>query len=130
MLHHRIGEYYLPELFSMPNIPAGPLQYHPEGDLFTHSMQVMQRVAAKSPDPLARFCGFFHDLGKLSTDPTLYPKHHGHDNGRAGYCSRDILADADSPSSQSDSSQTDSTIERGYGSAEFVVLLCLSHAAH
>ncbi len=83
MLQLRVGECYLPELFSMPQIPAGPLQYHPEGDLFTHSIQVMQRVAAKSPDPLARFCGFFHDLGKLSTDPALYPKHHGHDE--AGY---------------------------------------------
>jgi tRNA nucleotidyltransferase (CCA-adding enzyme) len=72
MLQHRVGECYLPELFSMPQIPAGPLQYHPEGDLFTHSLQVMQRVAAKTPDPLARFCGFFHDLGKLSTDPALY----------------------------------------------------------
>jgi len=83
MLQHRVGECYLPELFSMPQIPAGPLQYHPEGDLFTHSLQVMQRVAAKTPDPLARFCGFFHDLGKISTDPALYPKHHGHDE--AGY---------------------------------------------
>ncbi len=83
MLQHRVGECYLPELFKMPDIPAGPPQYHPEGDLFTHSMQVMQRVVSKTSDPLARFCGFFHDLGKLSTDPALYPRHHGHDE--AGY---------------------------------------------
>lgn len=79
MLQYGIGECYLPELFKMPQVPAGPLQYHPEGDLFTHSLQVMQKVAVKSSAPLARFCGFFHDLGKLSTDPLLYPKHHGHD---------------------------------------------------
>lgn len=79
MISMRVGTAYLPELFSMQKIPAGPLQYHPEGDLFTHSLQVMQRVAARTSDPLARFCGLFHDLGKLSTDPTLYPKHHGHD---------------------------------------------------
>ncbi len=79
MLQFRTGACYLPELFRMPDVPAGPLQYHPEGDLFTHSLQVMQRVAAKTSDQLARFCGLFHDLGKLSTDPCHYPKHHGHD---------------------------------------------------
>lgn len=79
MLQHNIGSTYLPELFRMPLVPAGPIKYHPEGDLFTHSLQVMQRVAARTNDPLARFCGFFHDLGKLSTNPDLYPKHHGHD---------------------------------------------------
>ena len=79
MIEFNVGEQFLPELFRMPQIPAGPLQHHPEGDLFTHSIQVLQRVAATSPDPLTRFCGFFHDLGKLATDPALYPKHHGHD---------------------------------------------------
>jgi tRNA nucleotidyltransferase (CCA-adding enzyme) len=31
-----------------------------------------------SPDPLTRFCAFFHDIGKLATRPDLYPRHHGH----------------------------------------------------
>lgn len=79
MLQHRAGTCYLPELFRMPDVPAGPLQYHPEGDLFSHSLQVMGRVGEKSANSLARFCGFFHDMGKLSTDPCRYPKHHGHD---------------------------------------------------
>lgn len=79
MLEFNVGKLLLPELFRMAQIPAGPLEHHPEGDLLTHSFQVLQRVAEKSPDPLTRFCGFFHDLGKLSTDPALYPKHHGHD---------------------------------------------------
>jgi tRNA nucleotidyltransferase (CCA-adding enzyme) len=60
-------------------VPAGPLQYHPEGDLFTHAVQTLQRAAALTPDPLTRFCAFFHDLGKLATDPAIYPKHHGHE---------------------------------------------------
>ena len=80
MISFNIGAEFLPELFRMVQIPAGPLQHHPEGDLFSHSIQVLQRVAAISYDPLARFCAFFHDLGKLATDPALYPKHHGHDN--------------------------------------------------
>lgn len=91
MLQHRIGGCYLPELFKMPQVPAGPLQYHPEGDLFSHSLQVMQRAAARTADPLARFCGFFHDLGKLSTDPTCYPKHHGHDE--AGFKPAQLLCE-------------------------------------
>jgi tRNA nucleotidyltransferase (CCA-adding enzyme) len=28
---------------------------------------------------LTRFCGFFHDLGKLATAPALYPRHHDHE---------------------------------------------------
>jgi len=80
MIELSVGNEFLPELFKMPLIPAGPLEHHPEGDLFTHSVQVLQRVAATTGDPLARFCAFFHDLGKLATDPALYPIHHGHDD--------------------------------------------------
>ena len=79
MLQFRIGAGFLPELFRMPEVPAGPLQHHPEGDLFTHSMQSLERMALKIPDPDARFCALFHDLGKLATPPEHYPKHHGHD---------------------------------------------------
>lgn len=79
MLELSVGDHYLPELFRMPNIPAGPLIHHPEGDLFSHSIQVLQRTTAKTNDPLTRFCAMFHDLGKLATPPALYPKHHGHD---------------------------------------------------
>ena len=73
------GITFLPEIFRMPHIPAGPPEHHPEGDLFTHSCQVLERAAIMTSDPLARFCAFFHDLGKLSTNPGLYPQHHGHD---------------------------------------------------
>ncbi len=92
MIEFEVGAEFLPELFRMPQIPAGPLQHHPEGDLFTHSIQVLQRTAAHSNDPLARFCALFHDLGKLTTDPALYPKHHGHDyagfNMAVAFCNR------------------------------------------
>jgi tRNA nucleotidyltransferase (CCA-adding enzyme) len=80
MLELKVGANYLPEIFRMPTIPAGPTEHHPEGDLFTHSCQVLERVSTMTSDPLARFCAFFHDLGKLATDPSLYPKHHGHDD--------------------------------------------------
>lgn len=79
MLEFDLGRLWLPELYSMSQVPAGPLQYHPEGDLLTHSFQVLARLAAVNRSPLARFCAFFHDIGKLATEPALYPKHHGHE---------------------------------------------------
>lgn len=91
MLQFGVGQGYLPELFAMPAIPAGPLEYHPEGDLFTHAVQVLQRVVRQTETPLARFCAFFHDIGKLATSPALYPRHHGHDE--AGFDMARILCE-------------------------------------
>ncbi len=79
LLQLTIGCHWLTELFAMPQVPAGPTEHHPEGDLFSHSLHVLQRMTKLSPDPLARFCALFHDLGKLKTDPMAYPQHHGHD---------------------------------------------------
>ena len=84
MLETDAGQCYLPELFRMPHIPAGPLEHHPEGDLFSHSIQVLQRVSMIGSDPLTRFCALFHDIGKLATPPSLYPRHHGHDQAGFG----------------------------------------------
>lgn len=83
MLEYDTGRIYLPEIFRMPSVPAGPPAHHPEGDLFTHSLEVLERATALSGAPLVRFCALFHDIGKLATDPSLYPRHHGHD--RAGF---------------------------------------------
>jgi len=92
MLEFDAGRSWLPELFRMTEVPAGPLEHHPEGDLLSHSLQVLERVAAGTGSPMARFCAFFHDIGKLSTDPASYPKHHGHEEAgfRAaeGFCRR------------------------------------------
>ena len=83
MYEFKTGLEFLPELYQMPAIPAGPIHYHPEGDLFTHSIEVLQRTTSQTNDPLTRFCSFFHDIGKLATPAKLYPSHHGHD--QAGY---------------------------------------------
>jgi tRNA nucleotidyltransferase (CCA-adding enzyme) len=92
MIETGIGGGFLPELFRMAQVPAGPLQHHPEGDLFTHSLQVLERFSAGTGSALGRFCAFFHDIGKLATDPQHYPKHHGHDeagfNVAEGFCRR------------------------------------------
>jgi len=79
MVRYGAGRIFLPELFRMAEVPAGPAEHHPEGDLLSHSMDVLQRVSAVTDDPLARFCALFHDIGKLATDRALHPKHHGHE---------------------------------------------------
>lgn len=87
-----VGRNQLPEIFLMSRVPAGPLEHHPEGDLFTHSLQTLERMAGSTADPSARFCALFHDLGKLATLPECYPKHHGHDRAGAAlaapFCQR------------------------------------------
>lgn len=79
MVKHNVGQSYFPELFRMAAVPAGPKEHHPEGDLLTHSLEVLERASALSPDPLVRFGAFMHDIGKLETDPAQYPSHHNHD---------------------------------------------------
>ena len=79
MIEFGVGREFLPEIFRMREVPAGPVEHHPEGDLLTHSLQVLERVCSKTGDVVTRFCALFHDLGKLETSPELYPKHHGHD---------------------------------------------------
>jgi tRNA nucleotidyltransferase (CCA-adding enzyme) len=79
MIEFEVGRQFLPEIFRMKKVPAGPVEHHPEGDLLTHSLQVLERVCVSTSDVVTRFCALFHDLGKLETLPELYPKHHGHD---------------------------------------------------
>ena len=92
LLQFGIAKGIIPELFAMPEVPAGPLEHHPEGDLFTHSLQVLERMSQTCSDPTGRFCALFHDLGKLSTPKELYPRHHGHDQAgfvaAQGFCKR------------------------------------------
>ena len=79
MVEFAVGSSFLPELFPMAAVPAGPLCHHPEGDLLSHSLETLDRAARLSTDVAARFCAFFHDLGKLATAPDCYPRHHDHD---------------------------------------------------
>ncbi len=82
MMKYGVGRCYLPELFRMQEIPAGPPAYHGTDTLFSHSLAALQRMAAMNADTTARLTAFFHDLGKLSTAAELLPRHIGHD--RAG----------------------------------------------
>ena len=56
-----------------------PVEWHPEGDAFEHTMQVLDAVASRTTDVTARFAALMHDIGKGVTPAELLPKHHGHD---------------------------------------------------
>jgi len=79
MLELDVGRCYLPEIFLMKDVPAGPSKYHGEDTVFSHSRDALRRITALTDSRLARLAAFFHDLGKLSTPPEMLPRHIGHD---------------------------------------------------
>jgi len=68
-------EVFFPELLQAQEVPAGPIEYHPEGTLFAHIVQVV----AKCTTLEGRFAALMHDMGKLVTPKEKWPKHYGHD---------------------------------------------------
>jgi len=56
-----------------------PILYHPEGDAFNHTMDVVDRVAQRSKRVEVRFAALAHDLGKGLTPKEKLPTHHLHD---------------------------------------------------
>ncbi|MDG6774441.1 multifunctional CCA addition/repair protein [Thiomicrorhabdus sp. ZW0627] len=67
-----------PELDCLYEV-AQPPQYHPEGDVGTHTMMVLDAAAELSESLDVRFAALVHDLGKGVTPKELWPKHHGHE---------------------------------------------------
>lgn len=63
-----------------------PLQYHPEGDAYNHTMLVLDmssdltRNLEKNRKLEIRFSALVHDLGKGATPKEEYPHHYGHEN--------------------------------------------------
>ncbi|WP_028487329.1 multifunctional CCA addition/repair protein [Thiomicrorhabdus chilensis] len=56
-----------------------PPKHHPEGDVGTHTMMVLDAAACLSDDLEVRFAALMHDLGKGLTPEEFWPKHHGHE---------------------------------------------------
>jgi len=54
-------------------------KYHPEGDSYNHTMQVLDITADYTKKLDIRFAGLVHDLGKGITPSENYPHHYGHD---------------------------------------------------
>ena len=66
------------EVENLISVPQ-PKQYHPEGDVFNHTMIVIDKVANSTKDPSVIFAALVHDFGKAETKKELLPKHYGHD---------------------------------------------------
>ncbi len=63
------------ELAEAEYTPAGPTPFH-EGSVLSHLAEIMDRLA---PTPLTAYMGLCHDLGKMRTAPSSWPRHHGHE---------------------------------------------------
>ena len=57
-----------------------PVAFHPEGDAFAHTMQIIDAVAAESEDIVTRFAALVHDVGKGTTPLEMLPHHYGHES--------------------------------------------------
>ena len=67
-----------PELAALIGKAQSP-QYHPEGDVWTHTMLTLDAATQLSSDPIIRFAALMHDVGKGATPASLMPRHHGHE---------------------------------------------------
>ena len=56
-----------------------PIQYHPEGDSYNHTMIVVDNSSKLTNDLEIKFACLVHDLGKGNTPENILPHHYGHD---------------------------------------------------
>ena len=56
-----------------------PTAFHPEGDAYEHSLNILDEVAKVNPKPEVRFAALCHDLGKGTTPPEMLPHHYQHE---------------------------------------------------
>ena len=57
-----------------------PIEHHPEGDSYNHTMIVLDNSAILTDDIMIRFCALVHDLGKGTTPMHIRPHHYGHED--------------------------------------------------
>ncbi len=73
-----MGEEILNIVNKMKNIPQ-PIEFHPEGDVFNHTLIVAQKVKDAGGHLPTMFAALMHDIGKIDTPLDILPKHIGHD---------------------------------------------------
>ena len=72
-------EVTFPEIYALIG-KIQPVEYHPEGDAFEHTMEIVDLVASMTDDLSVRFAGLVHDLGKGRTPVEMLPHHYGHED--------------------------------------------------
>ena len=78
LAHASLLESMFPEIFALKG-KTQPPQYHPEGDAYCHTMQIVDVVARKTRTIEARFAALVHDIGKGKTPEEMLPHHYGHE---------------------------------------------------
>ncbi|MBI1744021.1 CCA tRNA nucleotidyltransferase [Candidatus Acetothermia bacterium] len=79
MDEHGVLELILPELSNCKGVPQ-PEKYHPEGDVYTHTLlalEVADRILRGPDSPLVKFSLLLHDVGK----PVALQNNHGEHAG-------------------------------------------------
>lgn len=72
-----------PEVGALRGVPAGPPEFHKEGDAFDHTLLVLDEFIQRRPeDVVGGFAALAHDFGKPRTPADTLPNHHGHDGPR------------------------------------------------
>ncbi len=72
-----LGEIF-PELNQLRDVPQRP-DFHPEGDVYTHTMMALEAATSLCADTEVRFAALVHDLGKAATPENEWPKHIQHE---------------------------------------------------
>lgn len=71
-------EITFPEIFNLRG-KIQPLEFHPEGDAYEHTLSILDEVAKVNPKPIVRFAALVHDIGKGKTPPEMLPHHYHHE---------------------------------------------------
>ena len=67
-----------PEIFNLRG-KIQPTVFHPEGDAYEHTLQIVDDVAKINSNPMVRFAALMHDIGKGTTPPEMLPHHYKHE---------------------------------------------------
>ncbi len=80
LIESGLMEIIMPEVTTMSGVEQVGRHHHK--DVLKHSLRVMQNVVENSPDPVVRFSGLLHDIGKPQTKKFLPDQgwtFHGHE---------------------------------------------------
>jgi len=56
-----------------------PVEFHPEGDAYEHTLKIVDDVAKINCQPVIRFAALAHDFGKGTTPESMLPHHYRHE---------------------------------------------------
>jgi tRNA nucleotidyltransferase (CCA-adding enzyme) len=78
LVRHNAGKSWFKEVFDMVDVPQ-TYKWHMEGDVFEHTMMVLDSAARANESLEVRFAALTHDFGKTTTPVDVLPKHSGHE---------------------------------------------------